>query len=1233
MAANGAKRATQNLSNHGEQPVRLQKLQLRGFKTFADRTEIEFGPGITAIVGPNGAGKSNLTDAILWVLGEQSYRAVRSQKREDVIFAGSDQRAPLGMAEVSLTIDNADGALPIDYSEVVISRRLFRSGQSEYLINGSVVRLKDVADLLIDTGLTPGGYSVIGQGEIDAVLSARPEDRRELIEQVAGIRKYQIRRADAERKLEKTQANLARVKDIIYELSRQRTPLEQQAEVARQYQVLAEQLKRLELSLLIVDWDRRQQKRGQALHDMEQLRASVEYSRSRLKHIEVERERLQEQREEVAQGLEQTREQLAGAERKLDRSQQGLALARQQQQVLAGRRERLVVACKEIGQRREQLQEQLERLAAEAAELQAEVERLTPEVAKVQQALETEQEQQSGLQSQSAALSEQQAELERERALAQREFEAMESLQADLDSRVERLVSQQEQLQQQHQQLQAQLVALREDVRLARQQEADCRVRCQETRQQHAAARRRLREHREKKEILANHLVGLESRAQVLRELAGKQEGFAEGARMVVQAGKEGRLPGILGLVGEMLNVPRRLEKAVEAGLGERLQWVLVEDTEAVKAAAKLLAERGAGRATLLPVDKVPPGVRLSETSAVGRGPGVEGSLRELVRYPRRLAHVLESLLGDILVVHDLEDAWPLRSRLPGPAYIVTLQGEVVGPFGELSAGEGDAMLQTALARKRELADLEARMESLRSYLAAMWEVEEKIEAAQAQAAESVAQLEAEAATHEKEAEGGETQMRQLADGLRAANAAARETEQEVEMLRERRQQTAEKASQAQLSAQGLALTLEGISAELQQLGSRRLAPERLAQMRQEVSEAQVKLAQAQEKLRSASSLQGQAGGELERVAQDENQRRVELEEIEEQLRDLPGRTEAGEQEIATLNQEVEELKERAAAWSQQLFELRQATADLERSRREMDSLSQEQREELYRAELALARAEAQLENLETQLREVYSLSLDEARQVKPADFKEPPARREANRLRSEIRKLGPVNLSAIDEVERLSAREEYLRKQAEDLGQAREDLLEVIAEVDTAATEAFLQGFAQVGQVFQELFEHFFPGGQTDLELTNPEAPLTSGVEVLVRLPGKRRQNLLLLSGGERAMTAIALLFAMIEVRPAPFCVMDEIDAAIDATNTEKLAEIIQHFAKDSQFIVITHNPRTMEAASVLYGVTMRQGGVSRLISVTLEDAKKEAKQRTRAEEKAGSTGGASSRVLPVTS
>jgi chromosome segregation protein len=594
-----------------------------------------------------------------------------------------------------------------------------------------------------------------------------------------------------------------------------------------------------------------------------------------------------------------------------------------------------------------------------------------------------------------------------------------------------------------------------------------------------------------------------------------------------------------------------------------------------------------------------------------------------LLRFPKKMAYVFEALLDDVLVVQDLEHAWPMRSRLRGPARIVTLAGEVVGSFGELTAGAGEAGVQAAFARKRELQEVETALVKLRQSVAAMWQAEEQIEAGQNEAAASVESLEAEAGAFERQTEAGEGQMRGLADSLRAAGVAAGETEQEVEALRERRQQAAAQAAQAGLSAQGLRLTLEGVAAESQALAGERVQTETLAHMRQEVGEAQVALAQAQERLRSLNSLLAQTAGEERRAAEDEQRRRAELQEIEQQLRDLPGRTQAGEQEAAALAQEVERLTQETARQSQSLAELRRAGQGLERSRRELETLAEQQREEQYRAELNLARAEASLENLELQLRETYSLGVEEARVLRPEDFNEPAARREANVLRGEIRQLGAVNLSSIEEVERLGARETYLQNQADDLDKARADLLEVIAEVDAAATEAFLGAFGEVGAAFAELFQHFFPGGETSLELTDPERPLTSGVEVLVRLPGKRRQNLLLLSGGERAMTALALLFSLIQVRPTPFCVMDEIDAAIDAMNTEKLAEIIKQFADRSQFIVITHNPRTMEAAGVLYGVTMRQGGVSRLISVTLEDAKTVAKQ----------PGQATSRVLPVMS
>lgn len=1044
------------------------------------------------------------------------------------------------------------------------------------------------------------------------------------------MRRYQLRRAEAERRLERTQANLARVKDIVYELKRQREPLEKQAEVARQYKELAEALKRLELSLLVLDWDRRQEKRGQSLNEMQNLQVAVEHTRTRLKEIELERDRLDEQSQGLSETLERAREAFGAAERKLDRHRQELALVQQQQQSLQARRERLLPALEELAAHRAQLTAQDEKLRAEAARAQAEAEQLAPDLQQKQQALEEEQQRAEQLNAQAAALASREAATQRELALAQREHEAMGSLQADLEERIARLVAQQETLEQRRAELQDRVSALREEVRQAQTAASECRTRWQEAQQAQTTLRQALREHRQKKEILTAHVAALESRAQVLRELAEASEGFAEGPRTVMKAAREGKLTGVLGLVGEMLDVPRRLEAAVEAGLGQRLQWVLVQDAAAAQAAADYLAAHQLGRATFLAVDRVASSLRSGEAAAVGRGPGVEGGLLHLVRFPKRLAHVFETILDDVIVVQDLEHAWPLRSRLRGPARLVTLAGQVVGAYGELTAGGGDVGVQAAFARKRELQEVEANLGRLRRSVAAMWQAEEQIEARQNEAALAVETLEGQAGAHERQAEAGEGQMRGLADSLRAANLAAQETGQEVEALRERRSQAAEQAAQAGLSAQGLRHTLEGLVAERQALEGERLPTESLAQRRREVSEAQVALAQTQERLRSLQNLLQQTAGEQQRATEDDQRRRAELEEIEQQLRDLPGRTEAGVQETAALAEEVERLREEASRHSAGLADLRKAGQDLERSRRELEALAEQQREELYRAELNLARAEASLENLELQLRETYSLEVEEARALRPDDFNEPAARREANVLRGEIRQLGAVNLSSIEEVERLAAREQYLQSQAEDLEQARGDLLEVIAEVNAAATEALLAAFTEVQTAFQELFQTFFPGGETSLELTDPEHPLTSGVEVLVRLPGKRRQNLLLLSGGERAMTALALLFALIKVRPTPFCVMDEIDAAIDAMNTERLAEIIKQFADRSQFIVITHNPRTMEAAQVLYGVTMRQGGVSRLISVTLEDAKSVAKEPGRP---SGTHGPATTRVLPVMS
>jgi chromosome segregation protein len=1207
--------------------VKLQKLQLRGFKTFADKTEMEFGPGITAVVGPNGAGKSNITDSILWVLGEQSQRAVRSHRWEDVIFAGTEQRSPLGLAEVSLTIDNSDGELPVDYSEVVIARRFYRSGESEYLLNGTRVRLRDIQDLLMDTGLTPGGYAVIGQGDIDAVLSARPEDRRELIEQAAAVRKYQIRRAQTERNLERTLANLARVNDIVYELSKQREPLEKQAEVARSYQGLADDLKRIELSLLVLDWDRRQEKRGQTVHEMENLKGSVEYNRTRLRELELERERLRQQMTEVEERLEQERQALTQAERKLDLAEHDLTQARAEYQALAQRQERLQPALTSVKQRRAELEEQAQELVREQAEIEEEIARLAPEVEQREHDLRVATEEQARLQAQLATLERRRAELQKELAVAQREAEGMASLHEDLGERITRLSTQREQLEERRGRLQGQMEGLREEVKRAREEAASCRDQWREAREQQNQTQKSLREQRAKKDHLTSYLSGLESRARVLQELAETREGFAEGPREIMRAARAQKLEGIRGLLGEMLEVPRRLEVAVEAGLGDLLQWVLVEDEASAQAAAEYLRQHELGRATFLPVDRTGAGWRRPDAYAVSQGAGVHGSLKKLVRYPRALAQIFEPLLEQVVVVDSLEVARTLRTGLRAPVSLVTLDGQILGMHGELTVGGGDTGLQASFQRRQELQELLERLTVIRGQVAEMWAVEEELERAQAEASTSAAGLEQQANARESEAQAGEGQMRGLADSLRAAHAAVEEMEQEIGLLKERLQQTAERGSQAQITLQGLEVELAGSGAEEKELSGHQLEEEKLERSRQELEAVRIALAEARERERSLAHLRSQTEAEAQRAGGDEERLQQELQEIEERIRDLPGQTEFQEAGLVELRAEAEAAREQVTGSSQHLAELRHSDQELEGSRREIEELGEGQREELYRAELNLARAEASMENLEMQLREVYSLSVDEAREAKPEDFKEPQARREANQLRSEIRALGPVNLSSIEEVERLGAREQYLRNQAQDLEQAREDLLQVIAEVDEAATAAFLTALAEVGEAFQELFEHFFPGGVTSLELTDPEHPLASGIDVMVRLPGKRRQNLLLLSGGERAMTAVALLFALLKVRPSPFCVMDEIDAAIDASNTEKLVEIIQDFSEHSQFIIITHNPRTMEAAGVLYGVTMRQRGVSRLISVTLEEAQQEAR-----EHEASAGGGASSRALPVT-
>ncbi len=1212
--------------------MRLEKLQMRGFKTFADKTELEFGPGITAIVGPNGVGKSNIADAVLWALGEQGTIPLRIESAEGVVFAGSESRRPLGMAEARLTLDNSDGTLDSEYSEVEIARRLFRTGKSEYLINRDRARLLDIRDLLVDTGLGTDSYALVGQGEIDAILSAHPEDRRELIEEVAGVRKYRIRRSQAEHKLSETQDNLIRVRDIIHELRTQREPLEQQAKVARRYKEFSGRLHELQRGLLAVDYNQRRQRRGVILNDIAVVKADLQATRNQLSILEAEYEQNAGQINKLAERLEQLRNQHTEAQRDLDRQRNAQAVASEKLRGIGEQRHHLEEQRKQAQQRGQQLQTEIDKLAKSHAGEQKQLAIQQGKLEDLKEAFEKQEAEHQGDLARSEGLRQGHNELSGELVKVENEVAALQGLQSDLDERIERLADQQQQFERQRSELQASIEQLRQQKETREAEKEKFGRQLRETRQQHTELTNTLREHRRKRDRLAETVAADESRQTLLQELERDHEGYAEGPRALLEAGRSGEINGVQGIVADFLDVPRRLEVAVEAGLGARLQWVLVSSEQDLQRCVEYLQENNLGRATVIATNVPVPGFAAQMTTGVGRtAQGVHGTLDSLLKYPRKLSRVLDYVLGDVLVIDDLEVATRLRPLLTGPVEMVTLNGEVVGPAGQISAGSLAGDVQRSFDRKEEVAALEEHLQQLRSYLAGMWEAEEKLERQSQQVGESVQTLEGQLGEIDRQVTAIDGDLRHAGDRFRAAQTAHQEITGEISTLEERRQQADSRCTEVE--GQRLALTHQVAEnkQELSGLPSAEAAEHSLEERREQLTAVRVRVAELEEKVRSGATMRDQQQQELARVQReiaDYEGQLAGLDEAEKQAREA---LQFDESEDAELERRVQQLGEQAESCQRDLVALRGTISEVEATRRKLLDLREEQSEELHRLELRQARQDSELQHIVQELEEVYELTPEQAAQQQPEDFDLKSARSEAKKLQSNIRALGYVNVSAIEECERLQDREDYLSSQLEDLRQARDDLESVIAEIDRTATETFLESFAQVAEAFDDLFKWLFGGGSTRLEITDPENPLDSGIEVIIQQPGRRFQNLMALSGGEKALTALALLFAMIRVKPTPFCFLDEIDAALDAANSRRFAEMLQDFAKNSQFVIITHNPETMEVADRLHGVTMEQPGVSKLISVELSEAQREAERWAATEATVAAGSGADKQSAPT--
>ncbi len=1196
--------------------MRLKYLELHGYKTFASRTGFAFDGSITAIVGPNGSGKSNLADAIRWVLGEQSFRVLRGKRTEDMIFSGSAQRSRLGMASASLTLDNADGWLPVDFAEVTITRRAYRSGENEYLLNGQRVRLRDITELLARSGLARRTYTVIGQGLVDDVLSLRPEDRRALFEEAAGIALYQARRAEALTRLEETRANLLRVNDIINEIAPRLHRLEREAERTERHDLLNRQLEGLLRTWYGFLWRQEQQelrrardalsrweeevtRHGQALEAlggrMADLRDRQARLRAQLGNWHRESSDLHRQMEGVQRDLAVWQERAQQLSRQGEELRSELVGLEAQAQAMAGQ---VSAAEEDLASRQAALQEREAQIAQAQAELAAHESRRADLSRRL-----------AGLQARALDLATEMADRrsrlaqlgERQKVVAEERTDHQTAI-AALDARAEELRAQGQEVSAQEAGLQSETAAL--EAEAGRLATALAGIQARQAGLQAALADARRTAER------------LQARYDLLTRLRQEGEGLYAGVRAVLQeaGGRGAGLRGVWGTVAQLLHVPVEYEVALEVALGGHLQDLVVESWADAEAAIAFLRRGRRGRATFLPLDTVRPAPRLTAPSEEG----VVGVAADLVRAEARLAPVVEMLLGRTVVVADLKAARRVFGRLRGGFQIVTLAGELLRSGGSVTGGEGREQAQgQVLAREREWRELPAQVAAAQAHC-------HEIEAALAQ-------------VHSAEA--------QTRGQMEALAARRREVEEAVAQARARRaglERELEQVLQQRAWREGLLARLDGETETLAALGvSLQADLERLAAGREEAERQAAALQAELDELRGEALYRRlsevRTAAAVARGAWEH--RRLALEALRERQAGLLEQAHGKHRRLSALEEEQAALEQRIAAqisqeaviqgWLSSLArQIEPAEAEIARLEEAREQLEQEEvalRARLREAENSQAQALLTVNRHQDRLQRLRRQILDDFGLVdmEPAEGvpDQPPLplgeivstlpvvetlpeglEEEIHQLKAQIRRMGAVNPAAPDEYAEVLDRYTFLTTQAADLEEAARSLREVIAELDEVMHQEFAATFKAVAARFKENFTRLFGGGTARLLLTEPDDIGQTGVEIVAQPPGKRQQPLALLSGGERALTAVALIFSILEVNPPPFCILDEVDAMLDEANVRRFRQALESLSRHTQFIVITHNRGTIQAANTIYGISMGEDSTSQVVSLRLE-------------------------------
>ena len=1179
----------------------LKRLELQGFKSFADKTILELMPGITTVIGPNGSGKSNISDAIRWVLGEQSMKSLRGTKSLDIIFAGTQNRKSLGFAEASLVFDNSDGALPIEYTEVTVTRKIYRSGETGYYINKVPCRLKDVLELFMDTGIGKDGYSIIGQGKIDEILSNKSEDRRHIFEEAAGIVKYRTRKQESEKKLEHTKLNLLRINDILAEIEGNLEPLQMQADKAKKYLNLREELKNIEIGLFVYNIEKYKQDLEKVVQDIEIMQSQCNDEEGRLERVKILKEELKSSIDEITETIENMSNIGFESQKQIEQLNSDINVAKTRIANNNENNDRYLKEIEEQNSKIKELKDEIEQKEAKKDNLKQNKEKFEKEL----------NEKQAELDKLTEKLSSKELEIEGYKHTVEENTDKKYELQSEINAQninYQNFEKRQAQIKQEMQSTISELDGTRlnkEDIAKQFNEIENKKNKAQnslnEVAKQREEANQKIKSFESNINILSSEMRIKESRLKFLIETEKEKEGYIKSVKSLLkdcenikELGK-----GMNGVLANIIEVPDDLQTAIEMCLGASLQNIVTETETDAKRLVEHLRKNNLGRASFLPISSVR-GKKLDKIK--GNESGVVGIASDLVKYNKKYEQIILNLLGRTVIVDNMDTAIKVAKQNGYTFRIVTTEGDLINPSGAITGGSVAKKTVNILGRGKEIEKLEKEIKDLKQKI-------EKLENDKQNYEESIEGILELSANLEKELQEIDITYATEKQKVISINENIEKLEKRLNRLKEE-QANLEKQKEEAVSTKGdLQVEINKIVEQNEELSKiitefaelNKDDQKYIDDLNFDITNLKISVSSFDESEASIQEIQERINQELENAHTSIENKNTQIEQIKKDNEDL-------EKSIEETLQKIEEVKESVNSSSSKIEELKKERAQKsEKLSKQEDEITakfkviEDLKGQLVKLDVKKTKIEEDINGIINKMWEEYELTPNNAEQYqKPENVA--LTQRRVNSLRTEIRELGSVNVDSIEEYKNLKDRYDFMSEQRLDLENTMSKLRKVISDMTQIMKEQFKEKFKVINKNFGEVFAELFGGGKAELTLEDEENILECGIDITVQPPGKKLQNMMLLSGGEKAFTAIALLFAILKINPAPFCVLDEIEAALDDVNVFRYADYLKKFTDHTQFLVITHRKGTMEVADTVYGVTMEESGISKLLSMKLK-------------------------------